>query len=233
MNDTSYEQKIMLWGSQILAILSFVLLAFALSVDHFKTITVTGNETTPEERAPIILNGVAQYYSVPSAGIRSLSCNADKLHYKPTNSNTDIPFSPQIACDYQSFITLQNKLDNLAKQTPQPRTINNPSFSFFVSAAFLFAFMSIAVASALAIERNKAIKALKLDVDLSDPANYLLLGMVILIASLLMLRNTDDVGYDITIVLTMITLFGQILFHAMLPVLNGKAHASSTTQVQS
>jgi hypothetical protein len=233
MNDTSYEQKIMLWGSQMLAILSFVLLAFALSVDHFKTITVTGNETTPEERAPTIINGLAQYYSVPSAGIRGISCAAEKLHYKPINGNSDIPYSPQIPCDYQSFMALQSKLENEAKQVPQPRTLNNPSFNFFVFAALFFSLASIAIASALGLERNKIIKSLKLDIDLSDPASYILQGLVISLALLSTLRSTNEATSSILIVLTMITILGQMLFHAMLPVLHGKAHAPSTIQVQS
>ena len=49
--NTSYEQKIMLWGSQLLAALAFVLLALSLSVDHFKTIQVTGAQTTHAERS--------------------------------------------------------------------------------------------------------------------------------------------------------------------------------------
>lgn len=99
MNDTSYEQKIMLWGSQMLAILSFVLLALSLTVSHFKSITVTGNDTTYAERAPIVLDKTARYYSVPSEGISAISCAVGKLHYKPSVSHGAIPYEPEMSAN--------------------------------------------------------------------------------------------------------------------------------------
>ncbi|OZB86855.1 MAG: hypothetical protein B7Z48_02945 [Thiotrichales bacterium 12-47-6] len=214
MNDTSYEQKIMFWGSQLLAALGFVLLALSLSVDHFKTIQVTGAQTTQAERSPIIIQGLAEHYSLPYDGISRLSCVVGKIHYQPKNGHADIPFTPEVSCDYNAFTALQQQLDKTAQQHPQTRIISNPD-------------ISIGIAAALGLERNKVIQSLNLDHELSDPAYYLLYGLLICLSLLSVLRTDDHVSAGILIVLTMIALFGQLLFHAILPNFGNQVNAST------
>lgn len=227
MNDTSYEQKIMFWGSQLLAALGFVLLALSLSVDHFKTIQVTGAQTTQAERSPIIIQELAEHYSLPYDGISRLSCVVGKIHYQPKNGHADIPFTPEVSCDYNAFTALQQQLDKTAQQHPQTRIISNPDFNFLIMAALMIALISIGIAAALGLERNKVIQSLNLDHELSDPAYYLLYGLLICLSLLSVLRTDDHVSAGILIVLTMIALFGQLLFHAILPNFGNQVNAST------
>jgi uncharacterized membrane protein len=225
--NTSYEQKIMLWGSQLLAALAFVLLALSLSVDHFKTIQVTGAQTTQAERSLIVIKELAEHYSIPHDGISHLSCVVGKVHYQSINGHSDIPYTPEVSCDHKAFTALQQELDKKAQQHPQTRVISNPDFNFLIMAALIVALISIGIAAALGLERNKVIQSLNLDNELSDPAYYLLYGLVICLSLLSVLRTDDHVSAGILIVLTVIALFGQLLFHAMLPNFGNQVKSST------
>lgn len=217
----------MLWGSQLLAALAFILLALSLSVDHFKTIQVTGAQTTQAERSPIIIKGLAEHYSVPHDGISRISCVVGKIHYQPKNGHADIPFTPEVSCDRNAFTALQQQLDKTAQQHPQTRVISNPDFNFLIMAALIVALISIGIAAALGLERNKTLQSLNMNHELSDPAHYLLYGLVICLSLLSVLRTDDHVSAGMLIVLTMIALFAQLLFHAMLPNFGNQVNSST------
>ena len=216
----------MLWGSQLLAALAFVLLAFSLSVDHVKSIQVTSAQTTHTENSPIIIQGLAEHYSLPYDGISRLSCVVGKVHYQPQYGQAVIPYMPEVNCDQKTFAALQQQLEKTAQQHPQIRVISNPDFNFLVIAALIVALISIGIAAALGLERNKTIQSLNLDHELSDPAYYLLYGALISLSLLSALRSDDHVSAGILIVLTMIALFGQLVFHAILPNFGNQVNSS-------
>lgn len=215
--DSSYEQKIMLWASQIMATLALIFVLWAFFVDHFKVITVTGEETTQEERAPIILKGLAEYYAVSSEGIKSITCAVDKLHYEPNLGNTAIPYEPIIACDLQQFMALHQQLDSKAKQVPQSRTVKNPEFDLLMLLTLFASLISIAIAAFLGMERNKSIKALDSSISSSDPASYMIIGLILLLLILTSAISATDSGSYFVMVITIFTISAQIIFHAMLP----------------
>ena len=209
-----------------MAALAFVLLALSLSVDHVKSIQVTGTQTTHTEHSPIIIKGLAEHYSLPYDGISRLSCVVGKVHYQPQNGQAIIPYTPEVNCDQKTFDVLQQQLEKTAQQHPQTKVISNPDFNFLIMAALTVALISIGIAAALGLERNKVIESLNLDHELSDPAYYSLYALVTCLSLLSVLRTDDHISAGMLIVLTMIALFGQLVFHAILPNFGNQVNSS-------